>query len=79
MLDINFDGTEEISNRKKAQIRGRKIQVVQCVMCNSELILMRKQSENTLCWECQKIRASEQAKYRHTNEEEDPNKIVRIE
>ena len=78
MLDINFNGTEEISNRKKGQIRGRKIQVAYCVNCKTELILMRKQSNNTLCWECQKLRAIEQAKVRHTNEAEDPNKIVRI-
>lgn len=89
MLGIDFFYDEAIDgsskNKKKspermtAGVRGRKLQVAKCVMCGEGLILMRKPSGKTVCWECQKLVALEQAKYRHTNEDDDPNKIVRIE
>jgi hypothetical protein len=80
MFDIKVED-EKVERRKRGQTRGRKIQTVKCVRCGTELFLMRKQTPKTLCWECQKIRAIEQAKVRHSDgiEIEDPNKASRIE
>ncbi len=34
-------------------MRGRKLQVVKCVLCGLEILYMRHVSDVTKCWDCE--------------------------